>query len=105
MKVIRFDQAEVDADDMHGVSQPRDLDDAVKESSFFNVICGYVDILRPRKGILAQDCVAVMPIRIDGVFAVSVVGPELMSQKFELRLVRPVLDGLPMAIVVSDDFL
>src|SRR6185437_9738467 len=83
---IPLAQAEMHADRVDRMFMVWQLDLRVKKTSAFQTIGRNVDVLRENDRVLAENRIAVMTRRIDGIFSVGKVRPDLVGQKLELRV-------------------
>src|SRR6267142_1118817 len=94
-------EREVNADAMQRRGRAGNVDLAVQEAAALAPVERDVLVLGPADRVTAEDRVAVMAVRVDGVAPVGEVGPHLLREKFVLGLGRPVLEAHRVAAVLS----
>lgn len=80
------------------------LDASVKYASSLKSMIGDVDVFPALNRKARKDGVAVMSLRVNGVFAVCEMWPDLISQKLKLRTL-PALQRAAMTTMVAQHFL
>ncbi len=81
------------------------IHDCMQDPPRLECIRGNIEILERDNRVLAEDCVTVVTVRIDGVLAVRNVRPQSSGQKFALRESRPFLEAPRMPIMLTENLL
>lgn len=88
---LAFEQAQVDADYMYFLLDFRYPDGAMQKTAAGRSHVGDIDVFPSDERVFAEDGIAVVAGFIDGVLAIGVMLPDLVGEKFELTVIRPVV--------------
>ena len=101
----RGEKSQVNAQAMQRVPAIGQVHRTIQEPALFHPVGGGIDLFGMNNGKPGQDGIPVMAVRIQGVLAIGMVGPDGIGQLFVLCLIRPVMVAGRLAGILTDHLL
>src|SRR5687768_14601677 len=78
---------------------------AMQQPPVFKTVRRNVNVIPTDDGVTAENCIAVVPFVVHGIFSIGEVRPDRICQELVLGIAWPLLEALSMSLMLADYFL